>query len=835
MSGDANGSSRGVWQCLSKPRQAWLRGLVWGSIGIVFAATVGYFEVGTSERLRELRLLGQHVDRLQLALLDCETGLRAYLVTSERKFLESQLGCKTAAEHRIGKIQDLSKATSPDLDHDGLGRAAWSVLTDIGQAVIAIDDGRHDAVVALPAMERGKGLMDDARRSISAFQDKLDAAEDATYLRKHLLHAFEMRLLLVLLTTAGMLHASARRAAKQLAGRLELERAIWRSSGDAMFLYDVETGKIIDVNPRGCDLLGLSAAKIIGEVWTRFMPGHEMPRAQAHVAQVGAKPQGPILGNLLTADGREVPIEASISAEIAMNGNRFAVSSFRHLGARETALREAAFRKAIEETMPSGLAVVSDAGEQTYVNDRLCQMVGWSKDDLIGKQPPFVYWPPEDADRIRAVFQDAVAGKIGPAGAEITLMRKSGERFPVQVLVARIAYERNPGWLAIVIDVSERKQTETALDEARRLESIGQLAGQVAHDFNNLLTIITMNTAIMRQSHGSAAALAEPLADMANAAKRGTSITRTLLAVARRQSLAPEPVELTAHLDELKPLLTTTCGPNVALVLQAPPSPIWVIVDGGGLSGALLNLVVNARDAMPGGGTVGIRLSVKMYPDHRTHAILSPGAYAVIEVWDTGHGMPAEVRRRAFDPFFSTKGRVGSGLGLASVYGFARQSGGLAEIESEPGRGTTVRLSIPVIEAPAGEVKREIKSATPAVGYRVLLVDDEADLLKALAELLRQSGHAVTTASDGQTALATLATQDFDILLSDILMPGMGGVALAEQAAKQHPRLCIALMTGFGMRPPEEALPWEIVEKPFDPDGITALFERICSKSTTAG
>lgn len=193
--------------------------------------------------------------------------------------------------------------------------------------------------------------------------------------------------------------------------------------------------------------------------------------------------------------------------------------------------------------------------------------------------------------------------------------------------------------------------------------------------------------------------------------------------------------------------------------------------------------------------------------------------------------MPPDVKRRAFEPFFSTKGRVGTGLGLASVYGFARQSGGMAEVESEAGRGTTVRLYIPIIPAP-DQIPSHPPATTPSASYRVLLVDDESDLLKALSVLLEAAGHSVVTAADGETALARLDTEQVDILLTDILMPGMGGVALAERVAQRHPKVSIALMTGFGMRPPDEALPWPVIEKPFGPDVIAALFARLRSNFT---
>ncbi len=824
------------WGDFSKSMRLGTRDLIGGLLAVGFAVMIGYLAVTTSEGLRQLFVTSSHVDRLQEAISICKRGL-GYFIIGNQYFLQPLRDCQADANDQLGQIRDLKGLSAAGLERHRIDRAVAAALSDVDKVVAAMEDGRLDEVGASLEMMRSKELMDAARESIAAFSDALAKATAELQTRQRYLHVTVTGVLVVLLAAAARLQAASQLSARRLAERLQLQRAIWSNAGDALFLYDVESHKIVDVNSQGCDLLGLPEEDIIGQDWKKFTPPHEIGRASMHIEKVGAKPQGAITGSLLRGDGKEVSVEATISAEIAMNGNRFAVSSFRNLTRREQALRDEAFRKAIEHTMPSGLAAINDMGEQTYVNKRVCEMLGFSQEELLGKHPPFAYWPPEEADRIKAVFQDALAGKIGSSGEEVTLMRKSGERFPAHILVARLTYARHPGWLAAVMDISDRKRTEAALEEVRRLEGIGQLAGQVAHDFNNLLTIITMNTAMIRLAHANDEDMARPLGAIADAAKRGASITRTLLSVARRQSLEPEAVELGAQLEELKLLFVATCGPGIVVTIDRPPSPLWVNVDLGSLSGALLNLVVNARDAMSGGGTLGLRLSSISLVDalSRPQCVLGSGTYAVIEVEDTGHGMSADVRRRAFEPFFSTKGRVGTGLGLAAVYGFARQSGGLAEIQSEPGRGTTVRVFIPVIKAPAQTAApRKPDNAKTAAAYRVLCVDDEPDLLKALAQSLRLLGHSVTTAPDGETALTTFAAQEFDILLSDVLMPGMGGVALAEQAAKRDPRLAIALMTGFGMRPPEEGLPWEIIEKPFEPDAIESLFERVRSKSKTA-
>jgi PAS domain S-box-containing protein len=803
-------------------------------VAISIATGAGYLEVKVGAQLRALLELDRNVERLEKELLACESGITAYVMMSDRPSREPLVKCRASVEFKTSKIRELADLLGIAPANHGLEQAVEDLLSYFGTIVAAIDVGLGDELATLRGMEQNRHLMGAARKIIDALQDEHRKAIEAAYIYKDRLHAIEMITLLLLLATTIALQESARRSARHLRGQLALHEAIWQNSGDAMFLFDIDTGKIVDANPKGCALIGLARDQIIGRDWLTFIPDSFAEEAKATVSRIGREAQTQLPGLLRADNGQQILAEASISAEINMMGSRFAVSCFRDLGTREAALLDAlldtAFRKAIEQTLPIGLVAVSDEGTQTYVNDRFCAMTGWSRAELIGQRPPFVYWPPEELDHFQTVFREATAGAISPSGAEITLIRKSGERFPAQLFVSRIDYERSPGWLAFVIDVSERKHTEAALEQARRFEGIGQLAGQVAHDFNNILSVITINTAIARMSQRSDADLEESLAAMAEAAKRGTSITRSILAIARKQSLKPEPVELGVQLEELKPLLGATYGPTIAFTIEGPPEPVWISVDAGGLSGSLLNLVANSRDAMQSGGRAGILVLTKAIEasPQCTDKVLQRGSYAVIEVWDTGTGMPPDVKRRAFEPFFSTKGRVGTGLGLAAAYSFARQSGGTAEIETEPGRGTTVRLFLPIKSTPGRKPVR-LSDNTPPAFRRILLVDDEPELLKGLATLLEAAGHIVTTAADGETALAILAKQDVDILLSDIVMPDMNGATLAEKVARRHPQVAIALMTGFGMRPPEETLPWEIVEKPFGPDVISALLSRLQS------
>lgn len=433
-----------------------------------------------------------------------------------------------------------------------------------------------------------------------------------------------------------------------------------------------------------------------------------------------------------------------------------------------------------------------------------------------------IHQDPARSDRQRSVIVQVIENK--PSS---DLMRDLNEALMVSVVGQNEQIKETERLHRLLEnEVAERSRVESALNDARRLESISQLAGQVAHDINNVLTIITMNVFLARQS--DVADLDELLVTIGEAAKRGAQVTKALLATARRGTLSPEPVDLLLQCRELKSLLAVICGSDISIVLELPGEPVWANVDIGGLSRSVINIGMNSRYAMPSGGTLTLRLDTKCFsePKNRNPASLAAGAYAVIELCDTGTGMSPEVRAKCFEPFFSTKGSVGLGLGLPSVYDFALQSGGMVAIDSMLGQGTTARLYLPTCGAPAN-------NAPDPSGYRsgnscrVLVVDDEADIRNVLEATLEKAGYHVNSASSASIALALLEHDDFDILLSDIVMPDMDGVALAQKATRKHPGLTAVLMTGYGMRPPEELLPWKIIEKPFDLEEILYAFGQI--------
>ena len=353
-------------------------------------------------------------------------------------------------------------------------------------------------------------------------------------------------------------------------------------------------------------------------------------------------------------------------------------------------------------------------------------------------------------------------------------------------------------------DISDRKRAEQALLRNESLRALGQLTGGVAHDFNNLLTVVILNLEEATDTLGATDELQEVLAPALHAAVRGAELTSQLLSYARRATLRPERVRPDEFFGALRPLLNRVLGERYELQVLLRHNGGSAMVDPAQLDSAIMNLVINARDAMPhGGGIVLETRSVTLaagspgFMDEVT-----PGRYVVISVSDRGEGIPAHLLARVFEPFFTTKATgKGSGMGLSMVYGFARQSGGHVTIDSVEGQGTTVRLFLPVAAGPGDEPELELIEATEwsANGLRVLVVEDQESVLRTVTRMLRQLGFNVCPAISADAALDELETGGpFDVLFTDIVLPGvMDGVALAEEIRARSPATRILLTSGF--------------------------------------
>jgi PAS domain S-box-containing protein len=344
-------------------------------------------------------------------------------------------------------------------------------------------------------------------------------------------------------------------------------------------------------------------------------------------------------------------------------------------------------------------------------------------------------------------------------------------------------------------EITERERAQVALVQAQKMEAVGQLTGGIAHDFNNLLNVISGNVELIER-YSSDERVKRMAQTARRSAQRGAKLTGQLLAFSRSQSLDLRPVELKHLMDEVRDLLSAAIGPDIQLAFDVAPDLPPVMADLSQTELAILNLAINARDAMPDGGRLVIECTVRYAPD----GILPPGAYAVIAVRDSGQGINPEILSKVFDPFFTTKALgKGTGLGLSQVYGIAQQSGGTARIESRVGGGTTVELWLPLApqalaEEAAARAAEPLRNAGPA---RILVVEDDPGVRQFIVECLEMAGHRVTQADHGEAGLAQIDGAEPDLMIVDFLMPGMNGAQLAAEVGKKRPDLPIIIATGY--------------------------------------
>ena len=352
--------------------------------------------------------------------------------------------------------------------------------------------------------------------------------------------------------------------------------------------------------------------------------------------------------------------------------------------------------------------------------------------------------------------------------------------------------------------MTEYHNTEDKLRQAQKMEAVGQLTGGVAHDFNNLLTVILGNVELAQETEGLGKTVSSLLAAAERAALRGGELTGRLLSFSRKQTLLPQRVDINRLVDETVKLLRLTLGATITLETRRDPMPTFAIVDPGQLENALLNLGVNARDAMPNGGALSIAVGHMVLDGERVQSYhdVAPGQYVTIAVSDDGTGMTEEVKARAIEPFFTTKDiGKGSGLGLSMVYGFVKQSGGHVTIYSEIGHGTTIRLYLPVpTDDRAFVAPLPVRGPeTAGKGQLILVVEDDADVRIIVVAMLEKLGFSVVHALDGPGALKELGQgRPFDLMITDIVMPkGMSGIQLAKSAHEDWPRMPVIFISGY--------------------------------------
>jgi PAS domain S-box-containing protein len=472
--------------------------------------------------------------------------------------------------------------------------------------------------------------------------------------------------------------------------------------------------------------------------------------------------------------------------------------------ATEDALRESEdrFRLLVQSVTDYAIYMISPTGVITNWNPGAERIKGYKREEIVGSNFA-VFYTEEDRAKGMPAQTLATATAEGRFEQESWRVRRDGTRFWAHVVVDAIRDETGKllGFAKVTRDITERKQAAEALERAnaalfqlQKMEAIGQLTGGVAHDFNNLLSVISSSVEVLATRIQNYADK-KVLDAVRRAVERGALMTQQLLSFARQQPLMVENYDLNAVINGFEPVLRRAGNSAIEMEIRSAQDCATVLLDAARFEAALLNLVVNARDAMPDGGKLEVAVE-NVHLDAGEVGNLTPGSYVRVSVADTGTGMPPAVVARAFEPFFTTKeiGK-GTGLGLSQVYGFIAQSGGDVVIDSEEGVGTTISMYLPVVE---GEPDERIATAGERVDT-VLIVEDEPEVLDAAAQLFRSIGYEVVTTTNGVDAMAILKRRsDIDILFTDVVMPkGMTGIQLARQAREFRPDLKVILASGF--------------------------------------
>jgi PAS domain S-box-containing protein len=601
----------------------------------------------------------------------------------------------------------------------------------------------------------------------------------------------------------------------------------------AIYMLD-PTGVVTSWNAGAQRFKGYSADEIIGEHFSRFYTEEDRARGlPATVLGIAAR-EGKFEGEgwRVRKDGTRfwahVVVDPIRNSRGELTG--FAKVTRDLTERRETleALRrsEEQFRLLVQGVTDYAIYLLSPAGIITNWNAGAQRIKGYLPDEIVGKHFSQFY---TDEDRRKGMPQKALDTAIreGRFESEGWRVRKGGMRFWSHVVIDPIRGDDGHllGFAKITRDITERKQTQESLERARealfqsqKMDAVGQLTGGVAHDFNNLLMAILGSLELLKKRLPSDPNLSRLIDNAMLGARRGATLTQRMLAFARRQELDVQALELPRLVAGMADLLASSLGPGVEIETDFPRGLPAVVGDENQIELALLNLCVNARDAMPEGGRIRIGARDETMAAGNSLS-LRPGPYVCLSVTDTGEGMSSETLTRATEPFFTTKGvGKGTGLGLSMVHGMAEQMGGQLTLSSCVGQGTTAEIWLPAVEGGAAPGTQPPKSTSPAVAQgklKVLAVDDDRLVLFNTTAMLEDLGHEVVEASSAHEALALLEKGGFDMLITDQAMPRMTGLQLVDVVRERWPGLPVILATGYAEIPGGTQITVPKLSKPF--------------------
>jgi PAS domain S-box-containing protein len=620
-------------------------------------------------------------------------------------------------------------------------------------------------------------------------------------------------------------------------------RRLFESAKDGILILDADTGQIVDANPFLVQLTGYSHEHLLGRhLWELGLfkdiaasKDSFMTLQQQDYVRYDHLP-------LRASDGRQIDVEF-VSNVYDVDGRSVIQCNIRDITARRRAEHDLRLRDRAIDAVSQGI-VVTDPGKPghpvIYASLGFTRLTGYAQKDIVGRNCRLLQGVGTDPAAVLALGRAIAQGRS--CSCDLLNYRKDGTEFWNTVSVSPVldAEGHVTNFVGTMTDVTERRALEAQLVQAQKMEAVGQLAGGIAHDFNNVLSVIVSYADLIGEDARHEGRPCADIEEIRKAALRASDLTRQLLAFSRRQVLAPQVLDLRRTIDGMEKMLRRLLGANIELTVLSSHDLGNVLCDPNQVEQVIMNLAVNARDAMPEGGELTIEMSNEELDSEyvETHHDVGSGAYVMLAVTDTGTGIDAETQARIFEPFFTTKERgKGTGLGLATVFGIVKQSGGRILVYSEPGSGTTFKLYFPKVDGVAVEPRPSLVQVAPTGGTEtILLVEDDDQVRSIASNVLRRSGYVVLVAANGGEALLICEKHGAPIhlLLTDVVLPRMNGRQLADRLRVLRPAMRVLFMSGY---PDDAVLQHGILEsgvaylqKPLSPASLTRKVREVLSE-----
>jgi two-component system, cell cycle sensor histidine kinase and response regulator CckA len=629
---------------------------------------------------------------------------------------------------------------------------------------------------------------------------------------------------------------------KQIRNSEEKYRNLINTANDAILVIDAETRRILEANNKASEILGISEQELVGKPESNlYSAGSDEKLSQVLTPNTDEPAHNREL-KLLRAHGMPVPVEVSASAT-EWGGRPAVLGIFRDIRER---LEAAAILRRSEErfsyliqNLSDVITVVAVDGTMLYHSPSIERVAGYKPSELLGSSLlAFVH--PEDEPGVRAALERVTLQVGSAAPPEYRFRRKNGSWVWLESVGNNLLNDVAVGGIVVTSrDVTGRRGLEEQVRQSQKMEAVGRLAGGIAHDFNNLLMVIRGYAEIVLEEDSATPAVRKSVETIVRTTESAASLTRQLLSFSRKHVFSPQALDLNALVNRMSEMLLGVLRDEMEFVVKLHPDGCCISADPGQIEQVIMNLVVNARDAMPQGGKLTLETAHLTRDSSRANrpADLPRGEYVMLSVTDTGIGMDTDTQSRIFEPFFTTKSKdEGTGLGLSVVYNIVRASGGHVRVSSEPGQGSSLQVFFPRVASPPQPEPLEAPAKTLRTeGETILVAEDQPDLRWMICQFLQQLGYSVLEAKDGGDAVA-LAEQykgNIDVLLTDVVMPHIRGSEVAHRLSASRPDMKVIFMSGytegeFDVLPGENLAPGTtLLQKPFELDSLAVKIREV--------